>query len=292
MKRRAGRCQSTLWRAAWTAQLAILCCSAIAAQGPQGTQPSGGLVVAPNLPSAPLVARHPSSDPTNISGTWQAIFQPPKVESAIGTSGGAVTIDGHVPPFNAAGSSLFWHRVEFEQRGTPIVNTAATCRPGLPFTIFSLFLAPFRIVQASDQIVFLAEAATDRPWVVRLDRGHPTRLTPSYVGDSVGHWEGPTLVIDMVGFNRRTWLDPLGAPHGEKLHAILRINKVDKGAGLRVLISVEDPEYYVQAWTEAFSVAYKPDVTEYEVHCLENVRAENNQNMVYEDIPPVPGVNQ
>lgn len=256
----------------------------------------GAIQAAPlNIARAPIKTagfKHPSSDPQNLEGRWQPLFQPPTVESAIGTSGAATTIEGGPLPLTEAGKKIYEHRIQMEQRGTPVVNTAGTCRPGLPHSVFPLYLAPFQILQSADRTTIIAESG-DTVWTVYHRGTHPKKLPLTYQGHSIGRWEGPTLVIDSIGFNTRTWLDPIGAPHSDKLRIITRITKIDLGAGtgLRVMMTADDPEMYTRPWTQAFTVEYRPDLSLYEVHCLENVRPENNENMVYEDLEPVPGVN-
>ena len=58
-------------------------------------------------------------------------------------------------------------------------------------------------------------------------REHPKDLNPSWMGDSIGKWEGDTLVVDTVGFNDKTWLDNDGHPHTEDLHVVERIRRVN-----------------------------------------------------------------
>ncbi len=58
-------------------------------------------------------------------------------------------------------------------------------------------------------------------------RQHPSDLSPSWMGDAIGKWEGDTLVVDTVGFNDKTWLDNDGLPHSEDLHVVERIRRVN-----------------------------------------------------------------
>lgn len=233
--------------------------------------------------------KHPGPQ-GDLSGKWKPQFRPPPVKSAVGTSGAARSIDDEPIPLKADASNLYWHRIDMEQRGSPVANTAATCRPGVPTSIFSGFLSPFEIIQTPSQVVFAPELG-DTIWAIRLDRDHPKTPRPTYRGDWVGHFEGSTLVADGRGFNRLTWLDAIGLPHSEQLHMLVRIAKVNEGTGLRVVITIDDPLMFSKPWTQAFTAEYRPDMTMYEIHCLENVRKENNENLVYEDVKPVPGVN-
>ena len=282
------------------ASAAIACLPAYAASPapvPSGTAPStaqSGAAGGGNLsiidstgPLSPFRQTGPAND---LSGIWRAVHQPSPIKSAVGTNGAAQTIDGSPVPMTAAAATVFWHRVNMEQRGTPVVNTSDTCRPGIPLGVFSAFLSPYEIIQTPQEVVFVPELG-DVTWHIYLNRGHPKQVSPSYQGDWVGHFEGPTLVADGVGFNALTWVDAIGLPHSERLHVLMRLTKVNQATGLRAIVTIEDPATFTDVWTEAFTSEYRPDMTMYEVHCLESVRAENNQGLVYEDIQPVPGIN-
>lgn len=266
--------------------------SSAVAQSPSGgtAQQNKPLNIAPRIPTKGL--KHSSNDPHDIEGIWKLVFQPPAIESAIGTSGAAQLIDGSPLPLLPEGEKIYRHRIEMEQKGTPVVPPSGTCRPGLPHGVFPLYLGPFEILQTEDRLVILPEY-TDTAWTIYMNAQHPKNLQPTYEGHSVGHWEGPTLVVDSYGFNTLTWLDPIGAPHSDKLRIITRINKIELNGGtaLRVMMTADDPVTYSKPWTQAFIIEYRPDSKFYEVHCLENVRPENNETMIYEDIKPVPGVN-
>ena len=225
---------------------------------------------------------------TDLSGRWQARRAPPLVRAATGTSGALQTTEGRLPPYTVAAQSRFWHRVDMEQRGTPVANTQDTCRPRLPQAMLSLFLGPFDVVQTATALYLLFEADGDHAWQIRLDRDHPRKLRPSYFGDSVGRWEKGELVVDGVGFNGRPWLDGQGSPLGPRAHIVTRMNR--SGDTLKFTITIVDPENYSHAWSYEYVADRRPDLNFYEVHCLENVRPESNENIVYEDIKPIPGI--
>jgi hypothetical protein len=67
------------------------------------------------------------------------------------------------------------------------------------------------------------------------------------MGDSIGKWEGDTLVVDTIGFNDKTVLDAAGHPHSEDLHLVERVRRLDKNT-LEVNLTITDPKAYVQAW--------------------------------------------
>ena len=84
---------------------------------------------------------------------------------------------------------------------------------------------------------------------VRMNVGHSPNFTPSWYGDSVGHYEGDTLVIDTVGLNTKTVVDIYRTPHSEKLHVIERWRMIDDGKMMEVRFTVEDEGAFYQPWT-------------------------------------------
>ena len=115
------------------------------------------------------------------------------------------------------------------------------CKPaGVPRTG-----APNQIVQAEGMIVFLYSTNFYR--IIPTDgRPHQKDPDPSYMGDSVGYWEGNTLVVDVVGFNDDTWLAPGGYFHSESLHVTERLTR--EGSLLHYQATIEDPEVLTQPW--------------------------------------------
>lgn len=117
--------------------------------------------------------------------------------------------------------------------------------PGIPNFVQSG--GPFLIVQAPDKVVMIDEAGP----VVRhiyLNVPHSPNVKPSWMGESIGWYEGDTLVVDTIGLNTRTRVDRFGTPHSEKLHVVERWRVLDGGLTLRVDIEVEDPDTFYQPW--------------------------------------------
>ena len=105
------------------------------------------------------------------------------------------------------------------------------------------------------------------------DRPHPPAetLTPTWLGHSVGHWEGETLVIDVVGFNEGSWIDMGGKPHTNKLHLVERFTRTDLYT-LHYEATIDDPGAYTAPWKLAFDVTWDPDGEIQEYICQENNR--------------------
>ena len=130
----------------------------------------------------------------------------------------------------------------------PKDDPAARCLPmGVPR------LAPFpeKIVQTPLQLAILYEGDIHSFRQIFFDgRGHPKDLDPTWYGDSVGKWEGDTLVVDTISFNDRTWLDSAGHPHTDQLHVTERYRRPNFG-NLELEVTVEDPGAYTKPFTLA-----------------------------------------
>jgi len=114
---------------------------------------------------------------------------------------------------------------------------------------------------------------------VYLDMPHSANPKPSWYGESVGHYDGDTLVIDTIGLNTKTVLDPYRTPHSEKLHVVERWKMVNGGEAMEVTFTVDDPDTFYQPWSG--SRRYRRVQQDYS----EEVCAENNQHLFDYQIP-------
>jgi len=126
-----------------------------------------------------------------------------------------------------------------------------------------------KVVQTPGLILILNPDLTYRQ--IFLD-GRPleTDPNPSWMGYSVGRWEGDTLVVESVGFNDRTWLDG-GYPHTEALRTVERYRRPDLGR-LELDVTLHDPGLYAAPWTAAISAQLQADTELLEYVCAENTR--------------------
>jgi hypothetical protein len=112
---------------------------------------------------------------------------------------------------------------------------------------------------------------------------HSKNVKPSWYGESVGHYEGDTLVVDTIGLAAKGPVDNWRTPHSEQLHVVERFRIIDGGKTLEVRITMEDPAAYTQPWP----VMQKYHRVE-EEPLTESICAENNVNFFNEDITPIP----
>ncbi len=125
-----------------------------------------------------------------------------------------------------------------------------------------------KIVQTSGLIVFLNPDLTFRQ-IFMDGRALETSPNPNWMGYSVGHWDGDTLVVDSFGFNDRTWLDHDGHPHTEALRMTERYRRRNFG-NLDLEVTLSDPGVYARPWTVAVRAELAPDTEMIESVCAEN----------------------
>jgi hypothetical protein len=147
------------------------------------------------------------------------------------------------------------------------------CMPGGPLRITGGFA--WRLVQAPTEhathIFMLQEGNAHSYRQIFMDgRKHPDDPNPTWYGHSIGHWEGPTLVIDTVGLNDKFWLDSAGTPHTEKLHMIERYTRTDYNT-LRRVVTIDDPGTFTKPFDVTFTAKLStPDSEIIEYFCIEN----------------------
>jgi hypothetical protein len=79
-------------------------------------------------------------------------------------------------------------------------------------------------------------------------RGHPDGYPSTWMGHSIGKYEGNTLVVDTAAINETTWIDTLGHPHSDALHLVERIRRLNHDT-LEIEVTFEDPKIYTRPWT-------------------------------------------
>jgi hypothetical protein len=151
-------------------------------------------------------------------------------------------------------------------RGPTDAGVYADCMPtGVPLAYFVPY--QWEIVQGLDKVVILYEYL-HMFRVVPINGSHPVDPDPTWMGDSVGHWEGDTLVVDTVGFNDRTEL-PGAFRHSEALHVVERFHRTDFDH-LQWEATIEDPNVFVQPWTLIRNFPLRTDLDKVDEYVCEN----------------------
>ncbi|HEY4266076.1 MAG TPA: hypothetical protein VGM72_12215 [Micropepsaceae bacterium] len=152
-------------------------------------------------------------------------------------------------------------------------SPSTSCTPaGVP--AFLLQPSVLYFVQTPKEVVMI-QSYDSQVRHVYLNVPHSARITPSWYGESVGHYEGDTLVVDTVGLNGKTFVDAYRTPHSEKLHVVERWKLAGGGNGLEVTVEVDDPETYNRPWKAVLRYRRSPGAV------LEAICAENNLQFDY-----------
>ena len=205
------------------------------------------------------------------------------------------------PILKSQAADVLKARGESELRGVGSPTPVNQCWPdGVPLILFNFRM---QMLQGRDEITILYGDYQFRQ--VHLNRPHAAGRAPSWYGDSIGHYEGDTLVIDTAGIKvgRFAMVDMYGTPHTESLHVVERYRLVDDGAAqealqrnakenflfpqgvltteldtnyrgkrLQVEITVEDPGVFTTPWSETITYGRPLDSTWAEYICSENPR--------------------
>ena len=166
--------------------------------------------------------------------------------------------------------------------GAEVALPKERCWPvGVP--AFSVLPAtPIYFLQTPKEVVMIwtQDHQVRHVW---LNQNQSAAPKPSWFGESVGHYEGDTLVVDTVGLNTRTFVDNYFTPHTEKLHVIERYHVTDGGKTLEVDLHVEDPGAFTTPWNAV--QRYRRTAAG---PMPETVCAENNGDHFNHGLDPVP----
>jgi hypothetical protein len=146
-----------------------------------------------------------------------------------------------------------WAREELKKRNEHILaggvgyTRQVSCWPlGVP--AFLLYpVQPIYFIQLPKQVLLIAQLDAQVRHVY-LDVPHSETVKPSWYGESVGHYEGDTLVVDTIGMNGETFIDNYRTPHSDQLHVIERFHKINDGKTLQVDVHIEDPGAFTMPW--------------------------------------------
>jgi hypothetical protein len=217
-------------------------------------------------------AAKPATDaPMDLSGVWTAAPPARPVDPKLFGVGRKETIP---PDKDEADITTFrhspypmqpWAEEKFNYNRDPVnpyyrgrneLDTFVTqCAPEGP-TVKWLDMNPFEIIQSAKRILILFESNHEIRQIWIDGRQHPKDWGHNWMGHSIGHWEGDTLVIDTIGVNDLTWLDKSGHVHSDQLHLIERLQRVNDK--LSLAITFDDPKAFTMPWSARKNFVLKP----------------------------------
>jgi hypothetical protein len=201
------------------------------------------------------IPRLPNGKP-DLNGVWERPYVPDMSRNGRDQQGPGML------PFTPWGAEVFrsYDVSKFDYTGH--------CLPqGLTRSMNSPF--PVEIFQTEKRLAVLYEAWNVFHVIPTDSRTHPKDPDPTWMGNSVGKWDGDTLVIDTIGFNDKTNLDTVGHPHSDQLHLVERFTRSDE-KHIAYEITVDDPRAYTKPWTNKRVFTLRPDWEIMEYSCEEN----------------------
>jgi hypothetical protein len=205
---------------------------------------------ASGTPASPAKAQTNIAAP-DLSGNWAAAPHESNNSFSLTDPSGAKvgTPEDDTPYQPWALAKLRNERPEAGRNSTFLNTTDPRVKYCDPVGIPRIFLIPnqFKFVQTPDLVYILFEYSN--VWYpVAMNKPHSSDPDPSWWGESVGHYEGDTLVVDSIGFNDKTWLDRVGRPHSEDLHLVERFRRVTRDS-LQLDVTFDDLKAYTKVWT-------------------------------------------
>jgi hypothetical protein len=244
----------------------------LCAQAQWLNQPTPG---APRTPAGKVNMTGPVSrvnGKPDLSGVWQAQGEPRAPEGlfGLGESTNSKYFRDVLSDFKPGEEPLTPAASEiFRQHGQPgVVGPSQICLPdGVPHA--DLLPEPFKIIQTPGEILILYEVETIFRQIFTDGRKLPADPSPTWLGYSVGTWEGDNLVVDTAGFNSLSWLDARGHAHSEDLRVQERFHRRDFGH-MDVAVTITDPKTFTRPITINFVEELLPDTDVFEHICSED----------------------
>ena len=225
-----------------------------------GTAPATAKA-APTEPTKKEAPRMPDGKP-NLSGVYNSAFPGTFFPGGPAMNRAGVPGPDETKPVLKAGAEKF--KVV---RGPEDPGPTSNCRPtGLPQAYYMPY--QWQLVQSTDQVVILYEYPHLFRVIPTHGGPHQADLDPTWMGDSIGHWEGDTLVIDTVGFNDKTEL-PGGYRHTEALHVVERFRRTSYDT-LDYHATVDDPNVFEKPWVVHRAFPLRPDLEKVDEFVCEN----------------------
>ncbi len=227
-------------------------------------------LISASLAAVALAIAGPAFADGDISGMWSLMnYKATSVYPAAQRI--PQTLEGGAPAMQPWARDLYAKRIADSDKGQPFAASNLSCLPmGMPLMMMAANY-PIQVIQTPKQVTMLFEE-TRVFRVIRMNEPHlPEAENFGFLGDSIGRWEGDTLVVDTTGFNDKTSIDLTGMPHTEAMHLEERFRRLGDGT-LEDLITVDDPKTFTKPWTTR--TLYRPSGE----RIMEYFLCENNRN--------------
>ena len=134
-------------------------------------------------------------------------------------------------------------------------SPAYKCEPHGPTRMMLANFYSLRIFQQENVIGIISEHINDGYRIININGKHPDDILdyPEWNGDSVGHWEGDTLVVDTIGMREESWLNTGGLQHSDKMHLVERFIKTSPDT-FALKVTVDDPVYFTKPFTYGVNI--------------------------------------
>ena len=234
------------------------------------------------LAAAPSTAQTPSAErpaprtadgKPDLTGIWVAtgailLFEGEEAfraaRAADAAAGRPPGNSGEPPPFKPEAEAQRQRFLERRGIDDPMARCLLTGVPRINFRPL-----PFEMVQLPDRVIMLYEIHHAFRIIPTYGRPPPEDAEPSYLGESVGRWEGDTLVVDVTSFNDKTWLTGVGTIHTEDLRVTERYTR-DSHDTIRYEVTMEDPNVLTRPWTLRETFRLRPNERLREYECIES----------------------
>jgi hypothetical protein len=165
------------------------------------------------------------------------------------------TGDGTPLPLQPWAAAVVEKRLSDAEAGHPFASTKTRCLPGgIPDMMFGS--GPMQILETPGQVTVLRQEFTFFR-IIKLNQKHAVDPDPGYLGDSIAHWEGDTLVVDTIALSDKTTIKGV-IPHSEQLHVIERLRPTGKET-MEIRATIEDPQAFTKPWTMVTRLRRLPD---------------------------------
>jgi hypothetical protein len=207
-----------------------------------------GLTIVPSgaAQTVPSSVTRNADDHPDLSGLWQvlntAAWDIQDHQARKDSPAGVGVVEGDEIPYQPWATAK--KKDNFEKRATADPETKCYLA-GVPRLTYLPY--PFQILQNSNEVTVLYEYEHAVRTIYTNGTAHPKGPIEWWLGDSRGHWEGRTLVVDVVHFNDQTWFDRAGNFHSNALHVIERYTLVDPDH-IEYGVTIEDPNVFTRPW--------------------------------------------